>query len=111
MKKQLLFLTGLLVCSNALGSDVRPTKIAKILVGASYGNTVFITTKDKPAARPECHTNRWYDFSFDGTTETGKMMLSVALAAYSAQKNVWVSGFNRCTQYNGVEDLNHIVAE
>lgn len=111
MHKTPLLIIALICCGNALASSVRPTKITKILVGPNYGNTVFITTQNKPTARPECHTNPWYDFAFDGTTESGKMTLSVALAAYTAQKNLWVGGSDTCSIYGGVEDLNHIVTE
>jgi hypothetical protein len=109
MKKVLLLLCFMAGISNA--SSVDPTKITKILVGPYYGNKVFLVLSNKPSDTATCNTNSRYTYVFDGTTPSGKMTLSLALAAYAAQKDVWLGGNGTCTIYGDVENLSHIVTK
>ncbi|MET1257043.1 hypothetical protein [Aliikangiella maris] len=108
--KNLLILI-LLFSFNVNASSVEPTKITKILVGPAYGNNVLITVSNKATDTPECQTNNNYQYAFDGSTESGKMTLSVVLAAYASKKDVWLGGYDRCDVFSGTESLKHIVAK
>ncbi|ESP94641.1 hypothetical protein [Pseudoalteromonas luteoviolacea] len=109
--KKLLLVVGLVVSHSGLASSVDPTKITQVLVGPNYGKNVILTVSNKPTNAPSCQTNANYSYVFDGTTEVGKMTLSVVLAAYAAQKDVWLGGTDTCTLYGGIENLKHIVAK
>lgn len=103
----LLLLT--LLCFNTIASTISDTKISKILIGPQFGNNVFLVLETKPSSVPSCQTNSVYSYVFDGTTEVGKMTLSAALSAYTAQKSVTIGGGNGCTLYGNVENLNYIL--
>ena len=111
MKRFFVLLLLVLMTALTHASDIRTTKITQVLVGPHYGNNVFLTISRKASDIPTCQTNTRYDYVFDGTTEDGKMTLSVVLAAYATQKDVWLGGKNTCLLHNGVEDLKHIVAK
>ncbi|KAB0468666.1 hypothetical protein F7Q91_22950 [Vibrio chagasii] len=111
MKKLNLILLVCLLPSLTLASEANPTKIKQVLSGPEYGKQVLITVDTNPSGLPECHTNQWYNYVFDGTTPEGQMTLSLVLTAYAAQKPVWVAGTNSCTIRGGVENLKHIVVK
>lgn len=101
----LLFTFFSAICS---ASNYQNAKITKILVGPRYGNTVFLSLNSPPNTSG-CHTNQNYHYAFDGTTEQGKMYLSIALTAYTAQKSVFIAGYdNQCNNFKDVEDLYHL---
>ncbi|PCK31969.1 hypothetical protein [Pseudoalteromonas piscicida] len=107
-----LFLFIFIIFSNlTFASSVNPTKITRILAGPGFGNNVMIAVSNKPKDAPSYQANAIYNYAFDGTTETGKMTLSLALAAYAAQKAVWLGGTATCTLYDGIENLKHIVVQ
>ncbi|RYV04075.1 hypothetical protein SOPP22_01345 [Shewanella sp. OPT22] len=109
MRKIILLFFVIFIQTGAMASDTPNTKITRILVGPSYGTKVFLTISTKPTATPDCQINTGYNYVFDGSTETGKMMLSIALTAYTANKEVWLGGANKCSLFGNVEDLKHIV--
>lgn len=111
MKTFLCLSLTVLFTSQVFASNVNPTKITKVLVGPAYGNNVFLTVSIKPSDAPNCQNNTRYSYVFDGTTEVGKMTLSVVLSAYASQKDVWLGGADNCVLHNGVESLKHIVAQ
>ncbi len=112
MKKSLpIILTCFLFSMSSHASSIRTTKITQVLVGPYFGKNVLLTISDKATVLPPCQTNNYYNYVFDGTTEEGKMTLSVALAAYATQKDVWLGGTNTCSLFDGVENLAHIVAK
>lgn len=88
MKKILCTLSILLLPALSNASDIRTTKIIQILVGPDYGKNVILTISPKPTELTSCQTDSGYNYVFDGTTDEGKMILSVVLAAYAAQKDV-----------------------
>jgi len=96
---------------SSFASSVDPTKITQVLAGPSYGNKVFLVISNKADITPDCQSNIRYNYVFDGTTEQGKITLSLVLAAYATQKNVWLGGKNTCLLHSSVEDLGHIVVK
>ena len=105
-------LIGVLAALFALASqasDIRVTKITGILVGPAYGDKVFLTINPIPDDRVACNTNNEYTYVFNASTESGKIYLSVALAAHMAGKNVWLKGDDYCSIHTTVENLAHIV--
>lgn len=112
MKKILsIFILFILFSTSIHASDINKTKITQILVGPTYGKKVILVISIKPSELPSCQTNTKYSYAFDGTTESGKMTLSLVLAAYATQKNVWLGGKNTCSIHGGIEDLAHIVVK
>ena len=111
MKKIHLFLLAYLLPSLALASEANLTKIKQVLSGPEFGKQVLITVDTNPSSLPECHTNQWYNYVFDGTTPEGQMTLSLVLTAYAAQKTVLVAGTNSCTIRGGIENLKYIIAK
>ncbi len=99
-----------LFCAAANGSTVDSTKITNILVGPQFGNRVMLTLSNKPLDAPACQT-KTHSYAFDGTTESGKMTLSVVLAAYAAKKDVTLGGNNTCDLYSGIEDLRYVFVQ
>ena len=97
--------------SSQAGSSIDPTKITQILIGPKFGNNVIIEISGTASNRPNCHTNQRWDYVFDGSTESGKATLSVVLAAYATQKDVWLAGAGGCGLYGGLESLDFVVAK
>lgn len=86
-------------------------KIVSVLAGEYYGNMVFIEVSPKPTDSPACQTNPRYSFVFDPTTPIGKIMLGIALTAYTAEREVYIDGYNSCSVFNGVESMRQIRAK
>ena len=104
----------LLICAfvfslNSYASSITPTKITRILVGPEYGNLVFLSLDPLPSNRPDCNMDTTYMYVFDGTTDAGKMYLSVALAAHMSGGDVRASGNGLCSIFGTAEDLDFIV--
>ena len=114
MKKVITSLLFLLLLSastpaTSAASSFHDAIITEVLVGPNYGNIVIIKI-DKPPVLSDCHTNKNYNYAFDGTTAQGKMYLSVVLTALSTQKPVDIAGYSdQCDNFNGIENLYHIV--
>ncbi|TVZ39024.1 hypothetical protein P886_3411 [Alteromonadaceae bacterium 2753L.S.0a.02] len=98
----------LLVSPNSYGTAVDTTKITQVLLGPAFDKKVFLVLETRPAVRAECNTNGTYTYVFDGTTEVGKNLLSVSLAAYASKANVKIGGYDTCNMYGDVEDLRYI---
>jgi hypothetical protein len=71
-------------------------RILKIEFGPIYGDIVHLDMEgDTDTA---CASNAaGFDFSFDATTEIGKLMFSTLLAAQRASSVVSISGYGTCT--------------
>ncbi len=109
MKKLLITATILFCMSGSVkASDVASTTIKEVAVGPLFGNNVFIALSSIPTDSPTCHTNSGYSYVFDASTESGKITLSVVLAAYATKTNIKIGGISDCVIYNGVENLNYI---
>jgi hypothetical protein len=106
-----LFIVWLMTVGLANASSIDPTTITQVLVGPNFGNKVFVVLSKKPSDIPTCQTNTRYSYVFDGTTPTGQMTLSVVLAAYATQSDVWLGGSGSCSLYSNVENLDHIVTK
>ena len=100
-----------LISVSVSASNVTTAKIVEVLVGPNYGNNVFLNVSPKPNGTPACKSNPEWDYVFDGSTDSGKITMSVALAAYAAGKEVWLAGSGNCTLYTNVEDLYHFVSK
>lgn len=94
----------------AFASDVT-TKILGVLAGEAYGNVVFLKLAASPTTVPSCQTNTQYSYAFDATTPAGKISLSIALTAQASGKDVYLSGFNSCAVWSGVESLREILVK
>lgn len=105
-----LLILAVFISNYASASSVSVTQITRVLVGPQYGNKVILAVSTKAADIPSCQTNSRYNYVFDGTTAVGKITLSVVLAAYAAQKDVWLGGGDNCSLHNVIESLKHIVA-
>lgn len=109
MKKYLLVLSMVLSAGMVNATSYTDAKITGVLVGPNYGNTVIVKV-DKTPEISGCHKNPGYNYAFDGSTDEGKIYLSVILAAYAAQKSVSIAGYNdQCTR--DVENLIYVVAQ
>ncbi len=98
--------------SSSVGASlVEGVKINKVFAGPQFGNNVFISVSVKPASPPSCQSNSTYSYVFDGTTDSGKMTLSIVLSAYAAQNVVNIGGGGVCTNYHNIENLNYIISE
>ena len=106
MKK--IMIIGLFLSCTANAADTGLTKIKEILVGSNFGTKVLLELTNKPQPAAGCNNNPRYSYVFDGGTNAGKILLSVALAAHAAQKDVYISGADLCNLFGGVEDMNSI---
>jgi len=59
-------------------------------VGAATETYAIVFTESTPNNIPNCATSYPKELSFDKTTEHGKAMLSIALSAYMANKNIYI---------------------
>ncbi len=105
--KNILFLS-MLFSFSANATSTGATKIQEILVGNDFGTKVFLELTDKPSTPTSCNTNGRYTYVFDGSTELGKMMLSIALTAFAAQKDIVLGGNDICSLHSNVETLKSI---
>lgn len=109
---QLIFIIlSILYCSNTAASTYEG-QISELLMGIPYKTTVIIKVDGSPSQNG-CHSNPSYHYAFDGSTDTGKIILSSVLTAYTTQKVVkfYGAGSNSCTQFGGIEDLNQFLLQ
>ena len=105
MKKIYLFLTGcIFVSSNVIAGSALGT-IAKIELGPTYGQKVFIQVIGEVTGQPACQTNANYNFAFDVSEPGGDAVLSAVLSAKAGKQKIRISGYSQCTRISGVEDL------
>jgi hypothetical protein len=97
-----------LVSSLSFASNVQESKITEVLVGERFGSKVFVALEVRPTDAPSCANNSTYSYVFDGSTESGKIKLSVVLAAYAAQKTIKIGGTGICSLYSNVENFDYI---
>ena len=71
--------------------------IDQIAVGEQMGGDVLIRLKDHDSiSQPACATDPQWTMRFDGTTEAGKQLYSMALLAASAKAVVDIAGEDSC---------------
>ncbi len=108
MKASLVLLISFFSITS-FASTVGNTKITHVLLGEVYGDIVFIGIETKPSfPSGHCNTHGIYNYVFNPTTEIGKATLSVVLAAYAAQKPIYINGYDTCNLYGSVETLRQI---
>lgn len=102
-----LFLITLTVAANA--SEIRDTKISKIMMDQQYGTELYIQVEGTPSRNAgHCHQNSTWDYAISTESEFGKQIFSQVLMAYAAQKNVKLTGNNTCNVCVSCEDLRRI---
>ena len=97
---------SLLLSFDAYASTSHGT-VTKIEQGPVYGSLVFITIQGSISDVPACWTNGTYNYVLDAGTPAGRNTLASVLFAKANGLAVTVSGFNTCSQYQGVEDLRY----
>lgn len=109
MRNNIVFSALLLMMSlESHATTINSTEITQLLVGPGFEKKVFLAVSKKPTEKAACNTNSNYTYVFDGTTEVGKNLLSIALAAYASKAAVKLGGYDVCTMYSNVEDLKYI---
>lgn len=83
-------------------------KILKIHSGPGVGTKVFLVLDGDQNNKASCSTSTTYNYVFDGSTDGGKIYLSMALSSYAAGKDVYVGGYQTCSLYSNTEDLKWI---
>ena len=104
-----LFVENLAMASDYFGV------ITGLGVGPGYDETcvgatscvVVMVSSTHNEDKPECNTNGW-SYAFDSGTDTGRSMLSIALAAEISKKEVYISGTGACDINETVEDLKYL---
>lgn len=90
-------------------SVISSTRITSVLVGEVYGNVAMIGISVKPTQGvPACQQNADMNYAFDISTSLGKATLELVLAAYLAQRDVYLNGWSRCDLFSNVETLRQI---
>lgn len=106
--KKLLALALLALATGAHALPSFTGKVDSYLTGFNYQGKVYIEASnysDNTGCRNE---GAVFDFAFDGTTDQGKMYLSILMAAHTAQKTVVITGFDTCDNEPGIADLRSI---
>jgi len=111
MKKIILGLSLILLANVSLASE-GSSHIEKLRIGSLDGNMVFVKLYDIPTSRPSgCNATNLYHYAFDGSTEVGKKMYAMLLAARMAGSRVYFNGTGNCVTAPGggiAEGLNYI---
>jgi len=85
--------------------------IKSVMTGPNptYDGKAFIAVNGAVDQSGSCQNNPSYNYVFDATTPGGKTTLSVVLAAFAAQRPVYIQGtVNNCSLYPGIETLKAI---
>ncbi|WP_444933510.1 hypothetical protein [Microbulbifer sp. JTAC008] len=88
-------------------------RFPKFIQAPSYTSSedegkVFIETEDAPTGEVACSTNTSFSFAFIGTTEEGKMYLSILLSALAAGRDVVIKSTDDCSVHSNVADLRNL---
>jgi hypothetical protein len=85
-------------CGNSVGD------VTEVLVLAAYANLVFVKVSGSNASLPACSiaSNRYV---LDTSTNTGKQIFAMVLAAKHAGAAITLVGAGTCTQVFNSEDL------
>lgn len=71
--------------------------ITQVAVGGAYGGDVVLRISGHNSmSKPACATDSSWSLRFDGTTEVGKQMLSMAVLAQSTGVEIDLSGEDFC---------------
>ena len=102
---------ALVSVSTCCASEIQNGKVLSVLAGEQYGNRVFVELDPKPAAPAACQSNPRYSYVFDPTTPVGKVVLGILMTAYASGQDVYVSSWDTCDLYAGVETLKQLQAK
>ena len=105
--KKLLFLFLFMFAMSVTVHAVVINKIDLILVNPN--DDIVIIRLKSFENQTACSTNSGgFDYAFDGSTDSGKKMFSLVLAAQRSGADVGIGGSYLCTLSPGVENLGSI---
>jgi hypothetical protein len=92
----------------AAGSSAN-TIITEVVVSGS-GAVAWISVRNAISGSPTCGTGAPFQMLFDPTTNSGKVLLTIATSAFLANKPVTIAGTGTCTIGGGPpgENLNFV---
>ena len=97
---------SLLLSFDAYASTSHGT-VTRVEQGPAYGSLMFITIQGPISDVPACWSNGTYNYVFDTSTAAGRSTLALILFAKANAQSVTVSGYDTCSQFQGVEDLRY----
>jgi hypothetical protein len=100
-----LFLIPFLYCTNA-NADFTGTVKQVVCHVQEISSVCHVSVNGSPT-QPACVAQDW-KYSFDGTTDEGKNILSILLAAQMSKQAVTIGGKGTCLLIGGTEDLRHV---
>ena len=83
--------------------------ILQIKAGPQSGSQAYIQLGGNALAFENCQNNGTWHYSIDISGDMGKATLSLALAAYTANKTVKIFGLDTCNNTTGVEDIDQLI--
>jgi len=107
MKKILIILFTLLICTNVIAAGYQNGQVVQILTRSNDGLTWFYLS-GTASGHPTCATNTYWILP-NPSTEIGKRQLSTLMAAKAQGLPVTVFGTNTCTTWGDGEDALVIV--
>lgn len=112
MKKLIVFVIAVLLSKPGLAGTCTNCSIKNLGFGPYYDSLcstetyVFIMVEGEITGRPSCSDQGWH-FVLDTTTKSGQHTLSFLLSAYTAGKNVRISGSDACNYWTRSEDFRY----
>ena len=91
--------------SSLIAGEVTGT-VTSLLVRQSDGLTYF-TVSGTATGKPTCATNSYWIIQ-DETSEAGKKLYALVMAAKIAEKQINVVGANTCTRWGDGEDVKYV---
>jgi len=105
MKLKLILLAFTLIPSLCYSANGTYTgTITEILGGPGHGYTIYLSVGG--SVTESCTTDTRYSFQIDTSNPSSSIWVSMLLAAYAAEKIVYLQGTGVCT--NNVENLNQV---
>ncbi len=110
--KVILVVISVLASIYSLSANAGRTKgqVTSILVNSSVSKVVHLRVEGTTTGRKDCQTHSVWNYVFDGTTDAGKLMVSIALAAHFSKKEVVVESnpSTNCDLRSGFETIEYI---
>jgi hypothetical protein len=112
MKKICIVLATIFWSVSGYAGTCTNCSIKNLGFGPYYDNfcssesCVFVMVEGSITGKPDCSDQGW-QFVLDTTTSSGQHTLSFLLSAYTAGKNVTISGTASCSNWNRSEDFRY----
>ncbi len=105
-----LFLAFMMICSMSANAGRTKGQITSVLVNHTSGPYVYLRVEGTTTGKKDCQTSAIWNYIFDGSTEAGKIMTSIALASHMSGKEVVVesSASTNCNLKSGFETTEYI---